>query len=205
MHQAADDIVNLLTEPPSSTVPSLKAGDPTRNAILELAQLLKRVQKIPEHIQETNPSTIQSPLRVQMKEKETSTNSSISPRVQIKEKETSTTSSISPRVHDIPYDEDEVDTPSTKRTPNTPIISAKTLQQHSNLPRNLRFKNQVDHKYRLRSKVHTIPPDSAEAERMFNPHHAVNHIYRPNGKKETIDSLLTGKSSDIWNRSLSND
>ena len=110
LHQAADDIVNLLTEPPSSTVPSLKAGDPTRNAILELAQLLKRAQKIPEHIQEINPSTIQSPPRVQMKEKETSTNSS-----------------ISPRVHNIPYDEDEIDTPSTKRTPNTPIIHAKTL------------------------------------------------------------------------------
>ena len=40
---------------------------------------------------------------------------------------------------------------------------------------------------------------------MFNPHHAVNLIFRPNGKKETIDSLLTGKSSDIWHSSLSND
>ena len=69
LHQAADDIVNILTEPPSSTVPSLKAGDPTRNAILELAQLLKRAQKIPEHIQEINPSTIQSSPRVQMKKK----------------------------------------------------------------------------------------------------------------------------------------
>ena len=33
----------------------------------------------------------------------------------------------------------------------------------------------------------------------------VNHIYRPNGKKETIDTLLKGSDREIWNRSLSNE
>ena len=40
---------------------------------------------------------------------------------------------------------------------------------------------------------------------MFNPQHTTNHIYKEDGKKETIDSLITGKSKDMWLRSLSND
>ena len=34
--QAAGDIVTMLTQPPKNTVPSLQAGDPTRNDILKL-------------------------------------------------------------------------------------------------------------------------------------------------------------------------
>ena len=34
---------------------------------------------------------------------------------------------------------------------------------------------------------------------------AVNHIYRPDGKKETIDSVLQGSDQEIWTKSLSNE
>jgi len=44
--QAADDIVTILTQPPSTTVPSLKAGDPIRNALLQLENLLKQAAPI---------------------------------------------------------------------------------------------------------------------------------------------------------------
>ena len=46
--QAAEDIVTLLTKPPSSTVPSISAGDPVRNALLEMSEQLQRVEKLPE-------------------------------------------------------------------------------------------------------------------------------------------------------------
>lgn len=48
LQQAADDIVTILTAPPSPTVPSLSAGDPDRNTLLKIAQQLKRVEALPE-------------------------------------------------------------------------------------------------------------------------------------------------------------
>ena len=33
----------------------------------------------------------------------------------------------------------------------------------------------------------------------------VNNIYQPDGKKETIESLLQGSNRKIWERSLSNE
>lgn len=42
LEQAANDIVSLLTNPPKSAVPSLQAGDPACNAILNIAKILKR-------------------------------------------------------------------------------------------------------------------------------------------------------------------
>ena len=45
LHQAADYVVNLLAHLPLSTLPSLDTGDPTRNTLLKLAQLLSRIKK----------------------------------------------------------------------------------------------------------------------------------------------------------------
>ena len=47
LKQAADDIVTILTSPPSTTAPSLQAGDPVRNALLELATQLQRIEPFP--------------------------------------------------------------------------------------------------------------------------------------------------------------
>ena len=46
LRQAAEDIISILTLPPSTTTPSLAAGDPVRNALLTLATQLQRVQKM---------------------------------------------------------------------------------------------------------------------------------------------------------------
>ena len=41
------DIVTILADPPSTTTSSLKVGDETRNALLEIARYLNRVDKLP--------------------------------------------------------------------------------------------------------------------------------------------------------------
>ena len=48
MRKAASNIVTILTQPPSTTVPSLAGGDPTWNALLDLTTQLQRMQSIPE-------------------------------------------------------------------------------------------------------------------------------------------------------------
>ena len=47
LRQAATDIITILTAPPSTTTPALQAGDPTRNALLEIATVLNRVETMP--------------------------------------------------------------------------------------------------------------------------------------------------------------
>ena len=48
MTQEAEDIITILTQPPKSKNPSLQEGDPIHNALLDIAQQLKRVENIPE-------------------------------------------------------------------------------------------------------------------------------------------------------------
>ena len=48
LRQAASDIITILTQPPSTTTPSLQAGDPVRNALTTLATQLQRIEDIPE-------------------------------------------------------------------------------------------------------------------------------------------------------------
>ena len=44
--QAADNIIHILTQPPETTIPSLQAGDPVRNALLEISDQFKRTQPL---------------------------------------------------------------------------------------------------------------------------------------------------------------
>ena len=54
--------------------------------------------------------------------------------------------------------------------------------------------------------MHT-PPDAdglqSQIYPLFQP--KVNHIFRPDGKRETIDTILCGSDRDIWLQSLSNE
>ena len=43
--QAATDITSILANPPKSIVPTIEAGDLVKNAILNIARLLKRANK----------------------------------------------------------------------------------------------------------------------------------------------------------------
>ena len=48
LKQAVSDIITLLSQPPSTTVPSLAVGDPVRNTLLTLAKPLKLKDNIPD-------------------------------------------------------------------------------------------------------------------------------------------------------------
>ena len=51
LKQAATDIINILSLPPSTTTFSLQLGDETKNGLVKIAQALNRVEKIPENKQ----------------------------------------------------------------------------------------------------------------------------------------------------------
>ena len=91
------------------------------------------------------------------------------------------------------------------------------LKEKSTTPLRFRYNPAQTHKYNLRSCVPTLwnqQPSfhhratqqftaAATAAHLFTP--VVNHVYRPDGKKETIDTLLQGSDQDIWTQSLSNE
>ena len=169
--QAVDDIVSILTTPPSTTAPSLQAGDPVRNALLDIATQLRQVDNIPQALKMMTGHT-----RV--------------PRA-IKSDITQAT---------------RVD---TQQSP------ASILQEKSTKPLRYRVQPTTTHKYNLRSRVpapwnqrlsfrhRSTQFFTAAAAHLFTP--VVNHIYRPDGKKETIDSVLQGSDRKIWSQSLSNE
>ena len=59
------------------------------------------------------------------------------------------------------------------------------------------------HKYNLRSQqniihhVYSTYTEDKIAQYVYNLNYYINHIYNDNGKKETIDSLLSGKNKHI--------
>ena len=131
LQQAATDIVTILLAPPSPTVPSLAAGDPTRNAILDLATQLQRIEPIPTPV--VPPE--QSPSSFPHITSSTSASNAKLPRVKDSTKTLSPPAS-SPRV----------------KTPYSFSPPTSTLLQKSNLPKNCRFNNTQQHRYHLRSR-----------------------------------------------------
>ena len=47
LRQAAEDIVTILKDPPSTTTLSLQVGDDMNNALVQLAEILNRLKKLP--------------------------------------------------------------------------------------------------------------------------------------------------------------
>ena len=52
LKQVDSNIVTTLTQPPSTTILSLQAGDPVKNTLLTLATQLKRIEPIPPVIEQ---------------------------------------------------------------------------------------------------------------------------------------------------------
>ena len=178
LHQAASDIIHILSQPPSPTIPSLRAGDPIRGALYELATLLQQSGPI-----EPQPNT-----------KSTDTNDSL-PRVALPDN-----SSLEDKVHVPPR------VTVKKKTPTEHIgrqhVSVSALDPTNTLPRNRRYNNQRAHRYPLRSLDQcnhvSLPDDNTSALSLF-------HIFDQTGRKLSMDSLLKGKDKHIWERSLSNE
>ena len=172
LKQASNDIVSILAQPPSPTTPSLQAGDPVRNALLDIATQLRQVEKIPEL-----PKEAAAPTRVTKNRKQKPWQA---PRVE------------------------------KTRPPSSTI-----LQEKSTTPLRFRFQPATTNRYNLRSQVpapwnqqssfrhRATQALTAAAAHLSTP--VVNHIFRPDGKKETIDSVLQGSDRDIWRQSLSNE
>ena len=62
--QAAEDIITILNAPPSTTTPTLEAGDEVRNALLNIAKMLQRAEKLPLPPEIPTPTTTVTPPRV---------------------------------------------------------------------------------------------------------------------------------------------
>ena len=175
LKQAATDIVTLLTQPPSTTVPTLQAGDPTRNALLELATQLKRVDKIPEDYTAATPRVPNAP------------QSFLTPRVP-----NAPQSLLSPRVPSAQKTKMHLASPSSthsKSSKDTPHrYNLRSL--HRSMPRS----------FKSRAAEYLVAQQIFEE---YNHH--INHVYNINGKRETIDSVCRGEDKAIWLQSLSNE
>ena len=143
LRQAADDIIHLLTHPPTTTVPSLQAGDPVRQALTELATQLQRIEPIlppvptilpspsPHHAVAPAPEG-NSPAPLHMDDRPL-------PRVPV---HPPTNLPLLPRVE-----------------PNLPppVTPLSTLQTHDSNIKSVRFPATTTHTYPLRSKMTTSP------------------------------------------------
>ena len=119
--------------------PSLREGDPIRNALLDIAQQLKRVENIPELTAAVQQSKNQTDATIQLTH-----NQAPPPRVDA-------TKQLAP-------DTTRDDPPARVEEPIPTPVSV--LQQDSKLPKNVRFKNTPKHDYPLRSqqrRLHSIP------------------------------------------------
>jgi len=122
LKKAATDLISILSHPPSLTIPSLKAGDPTRNALLQIAELLKRTDNIPE-LQIPKELDNNTPPRVKLTPKQLEQGRApTNPHIILLEEEDDM--SIAPQRKD--------ESPIIYNTSN---IDASVLQNFSNLPK----------------------------------------------------------------------
>ena len=62
--QAAEDIITILNALPSTTTPTLEAGDEVRNALLNITEILQRAEKLPLPPKIPKQTTTVTPPRV---------------------------------------------------------------------------------------------------------------------------------------------
>ena len=171
LKQAATNIISILSNPPSTTVPSLLAGEDTNQALYEIAKLLGRVDNIPEYSVKDQGNNI------------------LAPRV-VNKFETKTSAPTNVPTDKIPYEDGEIDMTSPQYDHQN-IITASNIQHHSNKPKNLYFQNEGIHKYNLRSN----PSPPYLIQHLSSTTSQIYHIYRSNSRKESINSLLKGTNS----------
>ena len=179
LRQAASDIVTILIFPPSTTVPSLKAGDPTRNALLELAAQLQRIEPIPA-------KSATSPAPSNLTTTQPPTNETTLPRVK----------EGLPRVEKGLLRVKEGFLTVLKGKINE-SNTTESLLRRSHLPKNYRFNNQQEHRYPLRSQRKLGTNFRAAAADYLLAQHSFQTLIEPAihhvGSRETIESVLSGE------------
>ena len=203
LKQALTDIVSILTKPPPSTVPSLEAGDETRNAILKIATALNRIDPTPSTLPDTEPTAVPENLTVIIPPSTIATTPNPPQDIQ-------------PAEVTVPTSKPTTSVPRVEKTkanlhikPRRNPLNSKEpyLQQRYGLRSNTQAKN-YSHNFRHNAARHLLAQHLVskivdDDNSLLEPQ--VMHIYNEAGKKETVDSLMSGPDKDIWIKSMSNE
>ena len=167
LRQAATDIISILTNPPSSPIPTLEAGDTTYNALLKLATILKRKETIPNL-------------------------PSLSPSLHTKQK-TSDTSTLSfDKTNNIKYTSEPRVSKDTTRKPRVRKTPVPTWRRGEiTFPQTrYRLRSSTSDSFRSRAAKHLL------AQHVFS-NYSVNHIYDDKGRRLRVDDLLNGENGRL--------
>lgn len=224
LRNAASDIITLLKNPPKSTFPTLQLSDETKVAIEQIAKLLQRATSKPIN---TNVST--SPI-TKVSWKTPISTTSVIPRIGNRSctKSTSSTKSKFPRV------DKQQPTPEPPRVDVQPDFSPLRRSERLRLklgtpkssvpsfsiptPKSVKPKHQLSPssppirkpfqpiRRSIRAPFRSQAATYLLAQTLFQPQptHA-GFIYNKDGSKATINDLLSGENSIVWNRALSNE
>ena len=198
LHQAATDIITLLTTPTSTTTLSLQGGDTTRNALLTIAEALHR-STVPLQLA-PQPSQTQT----------TATPPRVVPPLAASQEDHEPPVIAPPRVVLPTAESQEEETPQTPSPPRVALDLVPLQPPNTSiaLPRVDVAKESPVYQHTPSSdKVSSFKHQAARhllAQHLFHKSKAM-HVYNAMGKRETIDTLLYGINGTTWTRSLSNE
>ena len=69
----------------------------------------------------------------------------------------------------------------------------KSLTTPSNLLKNAKFLSTLTHDHNLRSHQPNFM-----SHHIYDYYHQVNHMHAPDGKRDTIYSLIKGSNKEVW-------
>ena len=187
LKQAATDIINILSHPPSTTTLSLQIGDETRNGLVKVAKALNRVEKIPENktlLPRVDDKVVQVP-RVRFQKS-----------VEVKERSTTTDKHPTNKALEQNMLKKKIFRRSPKnhsynlRNRTLPRRPMQPLAQHLSHNKCVNFK--------------TLAACFLKQQEYITQR--INHIYNNKGKKQTIDALINGPDATTkWLPALSNE
>ena len=216
LRQAVDDILSILKQPQATTLPFLQYGNDTKNAIVKVAGLLKKAVQRPTNdntlprvksevstIKDVNvddippPIHVKRPLQVLQDLKTTLETSAVCPhrQKQLLSKKAKKSAVIKP----------QRSTLKPSSSTHAPMLNdhhyQTTPQSYNNTFINPNYQqfHQPTYFYPFRNtRLPFAPMASYSTPSMF-------HIFDDNGKKMSIDQLLSGKDKIKWNRGLDNE
>lgn len=239
LKQAASDIIHILQNPPSS-LPYLQYGNPTNNALFQIAMLLGRATPQPPA---WTPILIPAthPPRVQLPSHPPRVPTSVHPpRVQPPTHPPRVPPPVHPPRVPVPTHPPRVPLPVPPPPPMVPItpslVSIPNVTpprvtitpprvQLPHLPSRVQTRSATSKYCSATGKYHSLRPGGESrllrsrvsqpsqyprpalqhAQTMKFCHLQANHIYNAQGKKETIDTLLSGNDGAIWTTGLLNE
>ena len=216
-HQTATDIVHLLKQPPSLVVPSLQAGDPTYNALQDIATIFNQADTLPtimDRMQKgaslvalkAQPSISTAPPAHRMALPRVSTTvpdkTTLPPRVS-KEIPTPLATLMKPQEHPTHSLKRNTQGSRISEPPLQLKITQATTKENPNLlqvqgtPRLLQS-NTHPRSFRSRAVYHLL------AQHLY--HKYVHHIYNAQGIKQSVEQFLNGEHGTTrWQPAMSNE